>query len=230
MSIDFDQYLRSAFPEKTDATVIRNVTLAVALADDLRRNTPWLINEIGDDLQGNLRRAAAMWRLGQACNDGELPFSASEISNKIGSSHLLLIKSGAFEAHVVRTESSGAFPKDAPIRQDSRVTNEPTLFDDPKVVRIVLVEKDIEKAYAWLMFNATQIGALTHVCWGMPLPKKNKFLAHFDILRLAMSKGSPIDPGPPKKLDPTEKLKFKRAVEEEIERKKSGRKDTNKKG
>src|SRR5215470_9465974 len=115
---NFDEYLRDAFPEKTDAAVIRNVTLAVGLADDLRRNTPWLLSEIGDDLVGSLRRAAAMWRLHQACKDGELPFSASEIGNTTGSSHLLLLQSGAFEAHIVRTESTGAFPKDAPIRQD----------------------------------------------------------------------------------------------------------------
>jgi hypothetical protein len=59
---------------------------------------------------------------------------------------------------------------------------------------------------------------------------ENKFLAHFDILRLAMSKGTPIDIEPPKKLDPTEQLKFKREIEEQIERQRKGKnKDNDKK-
>ena len=129
---------------------------------------------------GSLRRAAAMWRLAEACRDGELPFRAEEIANSTGSSHLLHITSGPFEAHMMRTASSGAFPKDAPIRQDRRLTNEPTLFDKKIVSFRELVAK-IKKSYAWLAFNATPLGVLTHVCWGMPDRTEDKYLAHFDI-------------------------------------------------
>jgi hypothetical protein len=224
---NFDDYLREHFPENADAAMIRNIAMAVALADDLRRNTPWLGTLIGDDLTGSLRRAAAMWRVHQACIDGELPFKAEEIPNSIGSSHLLRILSGPFEAHVVRTESSGAFPKDAPIRQDHRLTNERTLFDDPKIVPFQELVGSVEKSYAWLMFNATPTGALTHVCYGMPKAEENKYLAHLDILRRALSLGTPIDPATPPTPDPTERLKFKRHVEEKIERK--NKKDDDKK-
>jgi hypothetical protein len=174
---------------------------------------------VGDDLGGSLRRAAAMWRLAEACRDGELPFKAEEIANSTGSSHLLHVTSGPFEAHVVRTESSGAFPKDAPIRQDRRLTNEPTLFDKKIVSFRELVAK-IKKSYAWLAFNATPLGVLTHVCWGMPDRTENKYLAHFDILRRAMSLGTPIDPTSPPKPDPKDKIKFVGHVEEKIKRRK----------
>jgi hypothetical protein len=214
------------FPEGTDAAVIRNVMMAVALADDLRRNTPWLgMTQVGDDLCGSLRRAAAMWRLQEACKDGELPFKAEEISNSTGSSHLLHIVSGPFEAHVVRTDSSGAFPKDAPIRQDHRLTNEPTLFD-PKIVSFRELVKKVKHSYAWLMFNATPVGALTHVCWGMPDRNENKYLAHFNILRRAMSLGTPIDITTPPKPEPKDKIKFREHVEKKLEDRK---KDDNKK-
>jgi hypothetical protein len=226
---NFDHYLREHFPEPTDAAVIRNVMMGVGLADDLRRNTPWASTLIGDDLTGLLRRAAAMWRVRQACIDGELPFQAHEIPNSTGSSHLLKITSGPFEAHVVRTESSGAFPKDAPIRQDNRLTNDRDLFnfDDPKIVSFQEMVGAVDNSYAWLTFNATEVGALTHVCWGMPKANENKYLAHIDILRRAMSVGTPIAPATPPKPDPKDQIKFKRHVEEKIER--SKKKDDNKK-
>jgi hypothetical protein len=222
---EFECYLREWFPESTDAAVIRNVMMAVALADDMRRNTPWLGSQIGDDLSGNLRRAACMWRIHQACEDGELPFRSSEVPNLTGSSHLLRITSGPFDAHIVRTESSGAFPKDAPIRQDSRLTNERSLFDDPKIIPFEQLVSSVDRAYAWLMFNATPTGALTHVCYGMPKANVNEYLAHFDILRHAMSIGSPIDPSTPPKPDPKDNIKFRRDIEEQIERRKNKNKD-----
>jgi hypothetical protein len=77
------------------------------------------------------------------------------------------------------------------------------------------------------MFNATPTGALTHVCYGMPKAEENKYLAHLDILRRALSLGTPIDPATPPTPDPTERLKFKRHVEEKIERK--NKKDDDKK-
>jgi hypothetical protein len=218
----FEIHLREWFSGGTDAAVIRNVMMAVALADDLRRNTPWLgLTDVGDDLSSMLRRAATMWRIQEACKDGELPFKAEEIPNSTGSSHLLRIISGPFEAHVVRTDSSGAFPKDAPIRQDRRLTNEPSLFD-PKVVAFEELLGSVKKSYAWLMFNATALGVLTHVCWGMPDRAENKYLAHFDILRRAMSLGTPIDPTTPPKPDPTEKIKFKEHIEQKLEDRKKG--------
>ena len=104
----------------------------------------------------------------QACKEGTLPFRAIEIKNTNGGSHLLKIEAGVFEAHIVRTESDGAFPKDAPIRQDNRLHNQGDLFDGPKMVPLREITPLIPKMYAWLTFNADTIGGLTHVCWCMP--------------------------------------------------------------
>lgn len=174
---------------------------------------------IGEDLNGNLRRAATMWRIQQACKDGELPFSAEEVENSNGNSHLLLIISAACQAHVVRTESSGAFPKDQPIRQDSRLTNSPTLFD-PKIVPFKELLKSVSTSYAWLMFKATDIGELSHVCWGMPKAGVNEYLAHVDILKHAQSIGMPIGISTPPKPNPADKIKFTRQLEEKMDRRK----------
>src|SRR5271157_2480877 len=115
MSKEFDDLLRTAFPISTDREVVRVVTEGVGLADDVRRNTPWLLNLVGSDLRSHLRRAATIFRFGQACKEGTLPFQAAEIENTNGSSHLLKISAGQFEAHIVRTDSDDSFPKDAPI-------------------------------------------------------------------------------------------------------------------
>ena len=48
------------FLSSTDREVVRVVSEGVGLADDVRRNTPWLMNLIGDDLRSTLRRAATM--------------------------------------------------------------------------------------------------------------------------------------------------------------------------
>jgi hypothetical protein len=225
MSEEFERHLRVAFPEPTDTSVIRAVSEGVVLADDVRRNTTWLSNLIGDDLTGQLRRAAAMWRLHMYCKSGDLPFKADEIPNSTGSSHLLRIKSDNFEAHVVRTESAGAFPKDAPIRQDKRLSNYGDLFDEPKLEPAWTLIGRVSP-YAWLAFNATPIGSATHICWCMPDRVENRWLAHINILRRAIAAGA--SPEPTQQLpkpDPTESMKFKKHIEERIDTKKKTKGD-----
>jgi hypothetical protein len=224
MSEEFEQHLRKAFPESTDGAVIRAISDAVALADDLRRNTPWLSTLIGDDNAGTLRRAAAMWRLHMLCKAGELPFQADEVTNSTGSSHLLRVRSDPFEAHVVRTESPGAFPKDAPIRNDKRLSNYGDLFEAPKLTPAWELISRVTP-YAWLAFNATRIGALTHVCWCMPERVENRWLAHINILTRSMVTDLPEGGEAPPKPDPTVKLKFKDHIEDQIERSKKNDKD-----
>lgn len=225
MSEDFKRQLRSAFPEPTDPTVVRAVAEAVILADDLRQNTPWLSTLIGRDSSGALRRAAAMWRLTEFCKNGDLPFRAEEVPNSTGSCHLLSIRSGRFEAHVVRTDSPGGFPKDAPIRQDKRLSNYGDLFDQPKIVPISELA-DLQP-YAWLSFNATFSGELTHICWGMPDRVENEYLARFNILQRGGGRmaGTPKITTEPPKPDPTMKMKWKKHVEEQIERERNNDKE-----
>lgn len=212
MSDEFEAELRGAFPANTDVAVIRTLSTGVSLADDMRRNTPWLMTNIGDDHRGLFRRAAAMWQFRQDCIAGNLPFQAAEVPNTTGSSHLLNISSSNFDAHIVRTDSEGAFPQDAPIRQDKSLSNEPDLFNDGKIVPLHQIAPD--KYYAWLSFNADQAGELTHVCWCMPEAKRKVFLGRINILRgVAFSSVDPHVPPPP---DPTASLKFKREIIERL--------------
>ncbi|ESY80718.1 hypothetical protein X739_28695 [Mesorhizobium sp. LNHC220B00] len=212
MSAEFEEQLRLAFPASTDITVIRTLATGVSLADDMRRNTPWLMTQIGDDHRGLFRRAAAMWQFRQDCLNGNLPFEAVEVPNTTGSSHLLNIIAAEFDAHIVRTDSEGAFPQDAPIRQDKRLSNQPDLFDDGKVVP--LRDMGPDRYYAWLAFNADQTGGLTHVCWCMPEADKKVFLGRVNILRGAGM--STVEPHVPPAPDPTSAMKFKLDVIERI--------------
>jgi hypothetical protein len=205
MSAEFDEKLRDAFPANTDVPVIRTLATGVSLADDMRRNTPWLMTAIGDDHRGLFRRAAAMWQFRQDCLNGNLPYEAVEVPNTTGSSHLLNITTGDFEAHIVRTASEGAFPQDAPIRQDKSLSNEPDLFNDGKVVP--LRDMTPERYYAWLSFNADQTGGLTHVCWCMPEAIRKVFLGRINILRGAGT--SAVEPHVPPAPDPTSAMRFK---------------------
>jgi hypothetical protein len=213
MSKEFEDQLRLAFPSGTDSAVVRSVGAGVALADDARRNIEWLGNDIGDDLRGSLRRAAAMWRFRQDCLNGNLPFTADEVPNTTGTSHLLRITAGRFEAHIVRTESEGAFPKDAPIRQNKSLHNEPDMFIDGKI--IPLHELPLDLLYAFLTFNADPKGMLTHVCWCMPEAQLKQMLAVINILPRSniIPMPEPHTPPPP---DPTEKLKFRKEVAERL--------------
>lgn len=213
MSKEFEDQLRGAFPQATDEAVVRSVAGGVALADDARRNVSWLISDIGDDLRGALRRAAVMWRFRLDCVSGVLPFEADEIGNTTGSSHLLKITAGRYEAHIVRTESSGAFPKDAPIRQSKSLYNQPDIFVDGRIVP--LHELPPVPLYAWLAFNADRTGMLTHVCWCMPEAERKQMLALINILP-RRADVAPIEPHTPPPPDPTESLRFRKEVAERL--------------
>ena len=118
---------------------------------------------------------------------------------------------------MVRTESPGAFPKDAPIRQDKRLSNYGDLFEAPKLAPAFELIRHVTP-YAWLAFNATPIGALTHVCWCMPERVENRWLAHINILTRAAGAALPDPETAPPKPDPTETMKFKEHIEKNIER------------
>jgi hypothetical protein len=216
MSVEFDSLLRADFPASTDKEVVRVVAEGVGLADDMRRNTPWLMNHVGDDLRGVLRRAATIFRFEQACKEGALPFQAIEIENTTGSSHLLRITAGRFEAHIVRTETEKSFPKDAPIRQDCRLRNQGDLFLEPKIVPLKELGEEILAMYAWLTFNADCMGRLTHVCWCMPERDRNVFLGRLNLLRSDFGE-MPIEPHTPPPPDPKSRMKFKDFMDRAIE-------------
>lgn len=215
MSSDFDELLRTGFPETTDQGVLRAISQGIALADDVRRNTPWLTNLVGTDARGHLRRAAVMWSFQQACSSGELPFDADEVSNTNGSSHLLEIRSGNFEAHIVRTDSARSFPQDAPIRQDKSLKNDADLFEDGYLAPFEVITARIATNYAWLSFNADRFGNLSHVGWAMPASEQKALLGFVSVLRTDAHREefSDFDEHAPPKPDPLAMVQFKEDIE-----------------
>lgn len=183
MSQEFETLLAEAFPESTWPTLTRGVREAVKIADTMRRSTPFLTTLVGGDLRGLLRRAAVMWRVQMLCKSDELPFSAEEVANTNATSHLLSIRSKKIELHIVRTDEPGAFPVDAPIRQDKRATNNGDLFEHGgKLVPLHEVLDSVPQLYGWLAWGATGRGDLTHLCLCMPDKDQDTWLAQINML------------------------------------------------
>jgi hypothetical protein len=219
MSDTYESRLLSAYPEHSWAVLIRGVREGVKIADEVRRSTPFLSTHVGQDLRGLLRRAAIMWRIQMLCTSGELSFAATEIRNTKGTSHLLSILSGNVELHVVRTEDVFSFPIEAPIRQDRRITNQPDLFEDAKIVPLSEALKAVPRLYGWLAWGATSRGELTHLCLAMPEAKEDQWLAHLNILhRIRLIEGSARSATPtPSAPNPALLLKFREEIARSLE-------------
>ena len=158
------------------------------------------------------------------CASGELSFGADEVSNTTGTSHLLSILSENVELHIVRTEDILAFPIDAPIRQDRRVTNQPDLFEDGKIVPLTQALKEVPRLYGWLAWGATSTGELTHLCLAMPEHDRDQWLAHVNILhRVQLIEGTPRPTEPtPSAPNPALLLKFRAEIARSLEANKEG--------
>jgi hypothetical protein len=219
MSDDYRKLLVEACPESTWPTLTRGVGEAITIADKVRLSTPFLSTLVGGDLRGLLRRAALMWRLQMLCKSKELPFEANEIANTNGTSHLLSIRSNKIELHIVRTDEPGAFPVEAPIRQDSRASNEADLFRDGKLVSLHEALASVDRLYGWIMWGATGRGEMTHFALGMPEPKQDKWLTYIDVLAhvRAEEKKTPVAEEKSSKPNPSMLLKFREDIARSLE-------------
>lgn len=174
--------LEVAFPEYTDANVIRAVSEGIALADDLIDNSRVLRNAGGGDLRGHIRRVGIMFRIRDLCERGDLPFTAEIVPMPLGPWHWLEIRHGNFLAHACRTSAPHAFPEDTLSRQDARLRNQEDLFAPPAIDRGDVIIS-IREFYAWLTFGIGREGILEHLCWAMPPADDGDWLAYRDILR-----------------------------------------------
>lgn len=216
MSSEFRKMLVDAYPESTWATLTRGIGEGIEIADKVRRSTPFLATLIGNDQRGMLRRAAIMWRIQMLCKSKELPFDATEIGNPYtnGTSHLLSVRSGKVELHIVRTDEPEAFPVEALIRQDSRASNQADFFRDGKLLPLHVALESIPKLYGWLVWGATKKGALTHFALGLPEPDRDMWLTYIDVLAHVRSAeaaaAGPVEKS--SKPDPTMLLKFREEI------------------
>lgn len=214
---ELQNLVEAYFPASADKSLVRGITEGIALADQLRASEPMLSGLIGRDLLGHLRRAGVISRIQTLCDRGELPFEAAIDLMPIGNWHHLVLKaSDTMVSHLCRTESSLAFPKDTPNRQDERLTNQPDLFDD-KVISLSAAIKAVEEKCVWLTYGYTPDGDLTHACWAMPSPPtvSETWYAHINVVERLRRSGHSPKPKP-KGVDPSDVLKFKRDIDEAL--------------
>jgi hypothetical protein len=229
MSEDFRQLLVEAYPEATWSTLVRGAREAISMSDKLRLSTPFLSTKVGIDMRGLQRRAALMWRIQLLCRSKDLPFDAEEITNTNGTSHLLRIRSKKIELHIVRTEEEYGFPVEAHIREVNRVSNEPDLFRDGKLLPLHEAMEAIPRLYGWIMWGATFKGELTHFALGMPEKKEDKWLTYVDVLthvraaEVAAGASAPAERS--SKPDPTLLLKFNQEIARKLEQQESSEQD-----
>lgn len=213
MNDDLQLRLATAFPQSTDAEVIRALREGMLLADGVLESEPWLQTVIGRDLRGHLRRAGVLYRLFDMCQTGDLPFAARLSRMPRGNWHWLELESERFVAHVCRTESALAFPEDTMTRQEERFMNQHDLFEP----NIVPLHEEVAQAHqlaAWLTFGGDANGQLQHLCWTMPSSDGQEWLGHVNVLRRAASSGvfKESNPRASKPLS----LRFKEHIEESI--------------
>lgn len=213
MSVDFNNLLKTAFPSSTWATIVRGQREGVALADDVRRSTPFLASLLGGDLRGQIRRLGVMHRLQELCKAGELPFVATIEDMPHGTWHWLNLRSGNFVAHLARTDSAGRVPEDTKNRQHMLVKNSADLFSDRKIVPISELVSKVDRFYAYLTFGAAPSGALTHSILGMAASDELEWLGRHNLMDAASEASAPT-PDPAPKFDPRDRLKFRRHIEE----------------
>ena len=210
--------LRAAFPQNTDPLVYRAVREGVMLADHLLETNEILNTLIGADLRGHIRRAGVFMKLHDFCAKDDLPFSATYSKMPIGSWHFLELKSKNVTAHIHKTESSGAFPKDSPTRQIERLTNQLDLLSDEKVVSFSDILGGAGPFNAWLTLGADKKGNITHVTWKVPAKGSDDWLASIDVI--AGAAGATLTPPSPKAPDPRDNMRFKEHIESAIEQNK----------
>jgi hypothetical protein len=213
MPLDFDNLLEEAFPCATWPTIVRAQREGIALADDVRRNTPFLATLLGGDLRGQIRRLGVMYRLQELCKAGELPFAASIEHMPHGTWHWLNLQSGKFIAHLARTVSAGEVPEDTKNRQHYLIKNSPDLFDDRKIVPISELVAKVHQFYAYFAFGAAHNGDLTHSILGMAASDEPVWLGRHDLMK-APPEASALKPDPAPKFDPRDRLKFHQHIEE----------------
>lgn len=213
MSDDFSDLLESAFPHSTWPLLVRAKREGIALADDVRRNTPLLNNLLGRDLRGQLRRIGVMTQLQKYCASGDLPFAAEIDHMPHGTWHWLNLRSGAFIAHVARTDVFREVPEDTKNRQHYLVKNDPDLFEVGKITPITEITATIDRFYAYLTFGSTHEGKLTHATLGMADRDGFDWLAQHNLLRAA-GEGLASQPDAAPKFDPKDRIKFTEQVQE----------------
>ena len=210
MSTYFRPIILNAFPEINWPTIRRCAVTGVSLADALIEREKMLNWAVGRDQLGDLRRIGVMWKIAQACKDGELPFECNTKENTVRNCHHIEIASQRVYAHVTRTPSLRSMPRETTLRDNERASNQGDLFDSKEFTTDLSL---IKRWYAWIMFNADERGNLSHLAIGLPKARENDWLDLISILGGEIEKlsGPEEERRPP---TPEEIMKFREEIRE----------------
>lgn len=215
MDTHLQERLRAAYPAESDGMLIRALQEGVALADDAVSGLAFLRTAAGQDIRGFLRRAGVMYAINEYCMRGDLPFETEFEKQTRGNWHWMNMKASNVTAHVVKTPALLGFPREAPTRQDKRLTNNGDLFNDEKILPFDKVIGRNSPLYAWLGYGTSRTGEITHAFWGIPAVDEDVYLAHTDVLNSANAQimSAPASSA----VAPEVKLSFKKHIQEIIE-------------
>jgi hypothetical protein len=209
MEPSFQEQLENAFPAESDGNMIRAVRQGLLLADHAIESEGFLRNLVGQDLRGHLRRAGILFTIHDMAAVGDIPFEANMVPMPRGNWHWVELRSQNFNAHICRSDGPTQFPEETPVRQDTRLVNQPDLFLPaiplgPPMLRL-----------AWLTFGAGDAGNMSHLCWGMPSAKEDEWLARINILRRYEASGLEAPLERPTRLVG---LRFREHIEEALDK------------
>lgn len=224
MIAELQDWIEKTLPPAHDAVLLRGISQGVTLGDSAINDVPFLRTLVGLDLRGHIRRAAIMWLVRELCMKGDLPFDAEMLPMPIGNwHHIELRPAPAVFAYVCKTDGPLAFPKDTPNRQHERLIGQGDLFDPEVIEGNVVPFRSIldssEAKCVWLTYGLQEGGEVSHLCWAMPSAAgaNESWLAHLNILKRLRNAGHHEAP-PARAVDPTTVLKFKRDIDEALNR------------
>lgn len=206
------EQLALAYPSSTFSMTIRGVREGIILADDTLGSAPFMMSPIGQDLRGNLRRAAISFKIHELCTKGDLPFSTKMPKMERANWHQLEIRSGKCVGYLTRTEDEGGFPEDRPSRQDERLRNQGDLFRP----NVVALNESALNISAWLTWRADRKGNLLHLCWGAPDADTDEWLGFANLLKTAGHELPVMGGGEVATPDPKERMRFRDEIAEQI--------------
>jgi hypothetical protein len=210
MSEFFRPIILNAFPESNWSVLTRCAVEGISLADNLIASEKMLNWWVGQDQRGDLRRVGVMYSIRNACQIASLPFSCDTRKNTANNCHHIELRSQNLDLHIVRTPTLTSMPRDTPLRDNARVSNQGDLF---KGTLFTTDLSEIKRWYGFLSFNADLDGLLLHLGIGLPESADKGWL---DIISILKTSGEDYSSPPPEQPppDPSDLMKFHKHIEE----------------
>ncbi|MCF8034045.1 MAG: hypothetical protein K9K66_10445 [Desulfarculaceae bacterium] len=184
MPKEFLDAIRKSFPPDTWPKIVQAANSGIILADALIADNPFLNWPVGRDQRGDLRRVGVMFSLREACNSGDLPFLCKVRRNTVRNCRHIELHSNNMYLHVTQVGGQRQFPKDTPLRNKGRRSNQFLLFADNAQPEFS------SRWYGWLTFGASNDGGLEFICIGLPTESGQQWLDRINLTAEITKQGS----------------------------------------